>query len=214
MAVYSTFFLSEPEQLPNAFPGWKLPLPKAVTRTVMNPFTGREVTITSKEPDWDDVEFHGEDYDSDEMDYQVVAIEGDYATYLERRIPSFVRSQPHWCGKGLTSVELEPLVTVAEDVAKVTFDTPLYAPPSIIAGIDQIPSSFVAVLKTLDNSSVGALAASWAKKMSTREYTHTTGGKRVHDDWVVEDAISLLMPLVDLAKRETQNQEMYLLYES
>jgi len=48
VAIYSTFFLSEPRELPSGFPGWKLPLPEPVTRKSVNPFTREEMTITTR----------------------------------------------------------------------------------------------------------------------------------------------------------------------
>jgi len=40
MAIYTTFFLCKPEELPGGFPGWRLPLAKPVRREFRNPFTG------------------------------------------------------------------------------------------------------------------------------------------------------------------------------
>lgn len=210
MAFYSTFFLSEPDKLQRGFPGWKLPLPEPVTRKSFNPFTREEITITTRAPEW-------EDFDPRNMEmpeYQVVAIDGDYETYLEQRIPPFVQSQPHWCAKNLTSVELEPLVACASGVEKTTLQTPLYAHPSLGSGMNQFPEEFVTQLKTADNACLHSLASLWAARMSTPEHTHSVSGTRISDDWTIEDALSLLNPIAALVKRQSDGQALYLLMEA
>jgi hypothetical protein len=210
VAVYSTFFLSEPERLPTGFPGWKLPLPEPVTRKSINPFTREETTIVTRTPEWDDV-----DADNMEMpEYQVVAIEGDYESYLEKRIPPFVQSQPHWCAKNLTSVELEPLVAAAANVDEVRIESALYAHPSLGTGIERFPDDFVAHIKTADGTSLRSLAEKWAARMSTPEHTHSASGKRLYDDWTVDDALAILRPFAELAKQQTVGQSMFLLIEA
>jgi hypothetical protein len=209
MAIHSTFFLCDPAQLPTRFPGWKLPLPEPVTRKSIDPFTREEITITTRAPEWDD-------FDPAEMrlDYQVVAIYGDYETYLEQRIPPFVQSQPHWCTNNLTGVELKPLVAVASGIEETELESALYAHPSLGAGIEQIPSDFVAHLKAADDSSLRAIAEKWATRMSTPEYTHSVSGNRLYNDWAVDDALSILMPIAALAGQQTGDQSMYLLWEA
>jgi hypothetical protein len=210
MAIYSTFFVARATELPGAFPGWKLPLPQPVTRQYFNRFLGEEVTTTSRSPDWDDV-----DPDSLEMpEYQVVAIEEDYATYLENRIPSFVRAQPHWCAKNLTNIEIEALGEAALD-AEVSLDSAMYAHPALGAGLLQLPDNFVAELKELKSPvAIEKLAAAWAARMSTPEHTHTMSGERIEEDWTAEDARRILDPLLKLVQEVSAGQAIYLLIEA
>ena len=56
MAIYSTFFLCKPNDLPRNFPGWRLPLAIPVRRQLKNPFTGQTSTIETREPEWPDEE--------------------------------------------------------------------------------------------------------------------------------------------------------------
>jgi hypothetical protein len=58
------------------------------------------------------------------------------------------------------------------------------------------------------------LAEKWAARMSTPEYTHSAdGSNRLQDDWSVDDALSILRPLGDLAKKAIPGQRLYLLLE-
>ncbi|MCE9527313.1 MAG: hypothetical protein K8R36_14800 [Planctomycetales bacterium] len=209
MAIYSTFFLCEPGQLQTALPGWRLPLSPPVTRKAINPFTKKEMTIYSREPEWEDVDPNK--FELPEM--TVVAIEGDYAAYLEGRIPPFVQSQPHWCAKNLTSVELEPLVSIFTDSADAKLETALYAHPSLLSGIEQFPGQFLVTLRAAGKEEINAIAEKWAAEMSTPDYTHSMGGDRIQDDWTVEDALSMMTPIVELARKAKTGQSMYLLLE-
>ena len=210
MAIYSTFFLCDPRKLPSGFPDWKSPLPAPVTRKTLNPFTRQEVSITSCAPEWDDC-----DLDEMEMpEYQVVAVEGDYGEYLNGRIPTFVQSQPHRCTKNLTTVEMEPLVAAALGVETISLPSALYAHPSLGSSIEAFPDALVAKLKSMDNAAVQSLAEKWATRMSMPEFTHSVNGNRLYDDWAVDDALELLVPIVDLAKLQSPEQTMYLLIET
>src|SRR5262249_13358383 len=104
MAIYTTFFLCKPEELPGGFPGWRLPLAKPVRRQFRNQLTGEVSALGPGEPEWP--EDAGEKLG---REYRVATIEGLYEDYLEGRLPPFVRSCPHWAAKGLTVVELKPL---------------------------------------------------------------------------------------------------------
>src|SRR5262245_1209607 len=107
MAIYTTFFLCHPNELLPSFPGWKEPLAVPVKRTRMNPFTREQVTVVTREPEWNEV-------GSSELqvpEFEVVSIEGSYARYLEQRIPRSIQLRPHWCAKNLTSIELAPLIS-------------------------------------------------------------------------------------------------------
>lgn len=209
MAIYTTFFLCEQLELQPAFPGWKLPLAKPTIRVTKNPFTGEQITIESRAPAWDDV-------DPDELPSQemsVVAIQGDYAAYLENRIPPFVRSKPHWCAKSLTSVELEPLIFAAVSDDGVV-ETALYARPGLGAGIERLPDEFTNCLKHADEIALNKIAEKWAAEMSTPDCTHSVGGTRVQDDMTVGEAMSVISRLAELAKKHEKLQSMYLLTEA
>ncbi len=50
--------------------------------------------------------------------------------------------------------------------------------------------------------------------MSMPEYTHSAdGSNRLEDDWSVDDALSILTPLGNLAKKAAPGQRLYLLLE-
>ena len=71
MAVYTTFFLCQPESLVDGFPGWRAPLEEPVQREIRIPFTGKLMVIQSREPEWPE--------NTDEMPdlkYQAITIEG------------------------------------------------------------------------------------------------------------------------------------------
>ena len=210
MAIYTTFFLCESRELHPAFPGWKLPLSEPVSRTRVNPFTREEMTVETREPEWDDVDPN--DMPMPEMG--IVAIEGDYETYLQNRIPPFVQSKPHWCAKNLTSVELAPLVAAATGSEEKELETALYAHPSLSAGIEQFPDDFVTRLKSADESTLYAIAKKWAAEMSTPDFTHSVSGERIKDDMTLDEALSVVRPIADLAKKQENDQSMYLLTEA
>jgi hypothetical protein len=139
-------------------------------------------------------------------------MQGDYEEYLEQRIPSFVKATPHWCTKGLTSFELEPLVNlVSEDERR--FTARLYAHPSLSAALEQVPDELSAFLQFASASRLRDLAEQWANAMSVPERTHSGGGVRVQDDWSTEDALESLTPLAQLARQMQEEHSMYLLTE-
>ena len=203
MAVYSTFFVAAPESLLSGFPGWKLPLDKPVQREITD-FFGKKRTIETRTPLWEDVG-EGEEH---KPEYGLVTVEGDYAAYLEARLPAFVRKAPHWCSKGLTNVEIDPLGELAD--GKSALEEALFAHPSRSAHLLVFRPSIVdGILK-----SPPQLAQKWAERMSSPEYTHSAdGSNRLQDDWSVDDALSILRPLSDLAKKATPGQRLYLLLE-
>ena len=204
MALYSTFFVCDPKAVPRGFPGWRLPLEKPVKREFVNPFTGTKCVVETREPEWPE-----DQPEETTFVAQVVAREGDYASYLESRLLPYVVSQPHWAAKGLTSVELDPLcglVGVAGDLQPA-----MYAPPSLGSMLYQFPPGFPARMKSLDPS---PLAKRWAQEMSRPEYTHSVSGERVCDDWTIQEALEVLQPLAHLAGRSVPGQEMYLLIEA
>jgi len=203
VAVYSTFFVAAPEALLSGFPGWKLPLDNPVKREIRDFFGGKR-TIETREPLWEDV-VPGEEPVSE---YGFVGMQGDYATYLEARLPAFVRKAPHWCSKGLTNVEIDPLGELTD--GKPALEEGLFAHPLRSAHLMVFRPSIVdGILKAPQ-----PLAQRWAAHMSTPEYTHSAdGSNRLQDDWTVEDALSILRPLGDLAKKASQGQRLYLLLE-
>lgn len=210
MAIYTTFFLCEPPELPAAFPAWKLPLPQPVSRTRVDPFTGEEMTVETRAPEWEDMDPNN--MPMPEMD--VVPVKGDYETFLQERIPQFVQSKPHWCAKDLTSVELGPLVTATTGPEERPLETALFAHPFSSAGIEQFPNGFVAHLQAADESALNAISEKWAAEMSTPDYTHSVSGERIQDDMTVDEALSVVRPLAQLAKKQQDAQTMYLLTEA
>lgn len=202
MAIYSTFFVCRPDELPAGFPGWKLPLDKPVLREMRNPFTGQTTVIETREPDWPEEEMSDESL----PEIQVVAIQGNYQDYLENRLPKFVRQCQHWAAKGLTQVELGPLLEAIG--VPSAFDTPICGPPSAGAWILGFPQQFPVALAALD---LNAAAAKWAEMMSTPEYTHSVSGVKLSDGWTTDDALELLRPIAALTQTMNPGQQLYVL---
>jgi hypothetical protein len=210
MAIYTTFFLCESDRLQEGFPGWKPPLAQAVTREWVHPFTREKMTVSTREPEWDD--FDPEDVEP--LEYRLVSGSGDYATYLEGRIPAFVRSLPHWCAKNLTSLELQPLMAAVTGNEEQELETSLYAHPSSGATLEEFPHGFVSRLKSADGSTLLEHSREWAAAMSAPEYTHSVDGERVYEDWSADDALSNLSSIAELARKQDKEQSMYLLTEA
>lgn len=202
MAIYSTFFVAAPEALLTGFPGWKLPLDKPVKREITDLF-GEQRTIETREPLWEDIVPGEEPVPED----GVVTIEGDYAAYLEARLPAFVRKSPHWCSKGLTNVELDPLGELID--GKPALEEGLFAHPSR----SEYLMAFRAPVADGILKAPQQLAQKWATRMSTPGYTHSADGCRIQDDWSVDDALSILRLLGDLVNQASPGQRLYLLLE-
>jgi hypothetical protein len=206
MAIYTTFFLCKPEELPGGFPGWRLPLPQPVRREFRNPFTGKIAVIETRKPEWP------EEVDQEpQREYQVVSIAGRYEDYREGRLPPFVQRTPHWAAKGLTEVELKPLLQAAG--VDGSLECALYSPPSLGAVLEQLPSALPIKLGSLNQRELKAIAKRWAATMSTPEYTHSVSGNKISDGWATDYALAILQPLVALARQAAGGQEMYLLTE-
>jgi hypothetical protein len=209
MAIYTTFFVCSPDELIHMFPGWRPPLAVPVRRQFTNPFTGELTTVESREPDWPE----DEEADGPELDYHVVSIDGDYADYLEGRLPPLVRACAHCAAKGLTEVELGPLAEALGVEPK--FEYPLYAPPSWETTLlQELPPEMLPRLLSSDEKELQSVAERWAAKMSTPEHTHSVSGERLCDDWAASDAMDILRPIADLARRSLDSQRLYLLTEA
>lgn len=208
MAIYTTFFICDPQELATGFPGWLPPLPMPVKRQFCNPFTGMTTTVETREPEWTE----GENFGMIDQEYSVVAAKGSYEDYLESRIPPFVQQQqPHWAAKGLTDVEMS---SPAQSLrVEGRFERPLYSPPSLGAVLQEFPSEFVRKLGSLDQFVLPAVAEKWAEIMSTPDYTHSVSGEKLNDGWTLSEAMEVLQPLTDLARRGP-GQRMYLLIEA
>jgi hypothetical protein len=204
MAIYTTFFLAKPDELPGGFPTWKPPLIQPIRREIRNPFTKQLVTIETREPDWPE-----EKEKSSIPQYRATSIKGSYEDYLEGRLPTFVRAVPHWAAKGLTEVELEPLLSAAR--IATPFDIPRYAPPSSGAALRGFPPGFIPKLIEIDQAEVAKV---WAAEMSTPKHTHTMKGKKLSDGWTTDQALQLLKPIAALARQAIPGQDMYLLIEA
>jgi hypothetical protein len=208
MAIYSTIFLCSNEELAACFPEMKPALAKAVERWVTDPFTGKERQILTREPEWDELEA-----ELSPPEIQVVAGHGDYQEFLESRLPPSLKQIPHWVSKNLTSVELDPLIKAVLGDEGAELEPALFAPPSQGRFVVAFPGSFTEVLSEAEAERADEFARVWASTMSSPEYTHSIAGERVHEGWTVEDALALMHPIVDLAKKATQRQRIYLLIE-
>jgi hypothetical protein len=204
MAIYTTFFLADPKQLVGGFPGWKLPLPVPVRREFRNPFTKQLVTVESREPEWP------EQPESPIVpQYRATAIKGRYEDYLEERLPPFVSANPHWAAKGLTDIELEPLLNAIGVSTKL--ESAIYAPPSSSAVLLELPTGFLSKVLECDQ---GEATKRWASEMSTQAFTHSASGRKLKDGWTAEQASQILTPIISLARKANSNHRMYLLIEA
>jgi hypothetical protein len=147
-------------------------------------------------------------YEETVPNYQVAVIEGSYEDYLERRLPPFVRSSPHWAAKGLMVTELKPLLEIAGAPAPIQLS--IYH-PSLPAVVERLPEQFLTMLASLDQENV---AQKWAAAMSTPEHTHSVSGLKLSDGWTPGQALEILERLADLSKKASAGQQMYLLTEA
>jgi hypothetical protein len=206
MAVYTTFFLCEPELLAAGFSGWRPPLPKPIRREFKNPFTGKLTVRETREPDWSDLRDL-----VPEPEYQVVSGTGRYEEYLEGRLRPFVRGCLHWAGKGVSLLETAALGQAVGIETKL--EAPLYAPPSTSAGLVEVPPQFISQLAMLGDDGQMEIAEKWAAIMSSPEHTHSVGGEKLNDGWKRDEAIAFLQPISALARKAQDRHRMYLLIE-
>lgn len=195
MAIYTTFFVSTATELAAGLSGWKRPRARPVRVEKRNPLTGATYTEESREPDWP-----AGAAEEPAPTLRVKAIRGKYADYLDGRLRPFVRSCPHWAAKGVTSVEVEPLLDVLGLPAD--WEPVLYPPPGSGALLQQLPSGVIAALRTADRDE---LAARWAEALAESEL--------VDDGWTAAAARSILDPLAALAEATPARRRMYLLTE-
>lgn len=186
MAIYTTFFLCKPEKLSEGFPGWRLSLACPVRREFRNPFTGELSVAQTREPEWSE-----EADDESDREYQVVAIKGRYEDYLEGRLPPFVRTCPHWAAKGLTEVDLIPLLEAAD--VETSLESAIYSPPPSSAAVQLLPPEFLAKVGALDQE---AVVQQWAAAMSTPDHTHSVSGIKLSDGWTASEALEILQPIL------------------
>jgi hypothetical protein len=208
MAIYSTFFVCGQQELSSGFPGWRPRLPKPVRRKVKNPFTGEMTTIETRTPEWSDEE----ESESLNRGYQIVVIEGNYEDYLEGRLRPFIRARPHWCAKGFTQVELNPLGQAVG--IEPALEDALFSPPSSGALLQQLRPDLLSKLLALDKKGVKAIGEHWAATMSTPRYTHSVTGKKISAGWSAAEAMAILEPILEIAQQVTGQQGMYLLIEA
>jgi hypothetical protein len=143
--------------------------------------------------------------------FGVVEIEGDYAEYLERRLPPFVRSRPHWAAKGLMEIELKELA----DGMGVAWnsETPLYCPPPEASFLTELPSSVVSGLNAAGEQDLQGVAERWAATMSSPSHTHSVTGQKISNGWSVSHAARILQNMVAVARQAGIAERMYLLTE-
>lgn len=203
MAIYTTFFLCDPVELLDGFPGWRMPLDNPVRREVRNPFTGEMMVIESRAPEWPDSAA------SPVFNYQATEIEGPYEAYLETRLPSFVQQRSHWAAKGLTPVEINPLLEILaiEDEIEMA----IYSPPTSGDCIEVFPDAFLAKLTSLD---LEQTSHDWAEALSTPEHTHSVSGVKLSDGWTKSDAMEILDSIVKLGCKAQSLERLYLLTEA
>jgi hypothetical protein len=232
LAIYSTFFLCEPENLAAGFPGWREPLARPVRREVHNPFTGDVQRFESREPDWSDDE-ENETGDCNQgvssrrspfgwlrdlltwpskTGFTVRSINGNYADYLNQRVLPFIQQRPHVATKGLTQTELEPLVETMGLTSRL--ENALYAHPEWASELVEVPRDIVKMLAGLDHSALTVAARRWARAMSTPEHMLSAAGTPLNEGWTEADAMVYLGPLVELSRKVHDGQTMYLLMEA
>lgn len=230
MAIYSTFFVCDPERLGDGFSGWKSPLATPVRREVSDPFTGEALIYESFEPDWESEESDAPGPQNitrpgsrfawlarlvgwpPKARLTVRCISSNYSDFLKQRASPFLQECPHWPTKGLTGSELDPLA--AELKLTCTFRNALFAPPALACELLEVPDAFVARLATLNDRSLSEIAERWAASMSTPEFTHSAAGTQLNEGWTTEDALAPITNLAALSRTVRDGQSMYLLLEA
>jgi len=157
----------------------------------------------SREPEWDDV-------DPDASEVRTASTGYDDASHFERRISPF-ESLPHLCSKGLTNVEMEPLVAAILNIEEQDLEPALYAHPSFGQSIVGFPEAFVRSLQSAAESILRKFAESSSAKMWAIENGLSGGSKANRDFWTTDQALTILKPIAELARQRTSCQSMYLL---
>lgn len=84
-------------------------------------------------------------------------------------------------------------------------------PPTVI---QQLPNEFVACLKTAGELTLFGIAEKWAAEISTPGFTHSVRVECIQDDLALEEALSVIGPIAQLARRQQNAQAMYILTEA
>ncbi|MDB4946994.1 MAG: hypothetical protein JWP97_6528 [Labilithrix sp.] len=141
------FFLASMAELRTACPGWKDPLPHAVKRTVVNPFTKqpREITTTSPDP----------------------ADPFEPGAALHANLAPLFRVDL----KGLSTADIEELVRVVlegpELEAADVYEFPLHGPPESEEVILRTPQLLVDRLARMNPDALEACLEKWNEATDT-----------------------------------------------
>jgi hypothetical protein len=206
MAVYTTFFAATASELEAAFPGWKKPLPAPVKRTTINPFTRTPQTYDSWEPD--EVLIQPSAAPSTPPAPRVVAMQGDYQSYLRQRLPAGLHGLPLFPAKGVLSPHVEQLLAAvagrAEEHLKPAL-FPLGGSRATGKTLDVLPAWGAEALAGLDHTASSGIG----DRLATAE------GWFADDGWGAADCARLIGDLRDIAlkARETR-RSVYLLTEA
>jgi hypothetical protein len=202
MAVYTTFFAATAIELEAAFGGWMKPLSKPVKRTSINPFTKQPVTYDSWEP---------EEASAPAPPVArpvVVAMRGDYQTYLRSRLPSGLQALPKLAVKGVLSTHVEQLLALVAKRAEERLLPALFPPGGSAATgktLDVLPGWGVEALASLRTDALSPLGEALA----------TAEGWFADEGWTEKDCTGLLGELRDLAvKAVGERRTLYLLTEA
>ncbi len=207
MSAYSTFFVCTPDELTAGFPEWRPPLQAPVRRQFVDPWTKEVVTVETVEPEWPD-EASAQPF---VPTFDVMPMQGNYQDYLEGRLPPVVRDRPHWCSKGLTQIQLDPLGEAC-GLGRV-LKSALFCQPDLSSQLLQLHAGLVEILSSIEGRTLKKCAKRWAKLMSHRNHTHSMTGVRMREGWKRDHAMAILNPLQELAIRCDNGKAVYLLIE-
>jgi hypothetical protein len=206
MAIYSTFFSCSHAELLEGFPDWRPPLAVPRKREMRNPFTKRISIVETYEPEWPEEKAPVET----SFARRVIAVSGNYADYLEGRLPPFVQERPHWCAKGLTEGELGPLGELCGP--KPVVEVALYCRPPSSKTLYRLQPDLLSKMLGVEKSSLDSIARDWAATMSSPERTHSVTGIKLNEGWQTSYAMSIMEQLIGLKEQDHQN-DLFLLLE-